>query len=296
MTSIASFANLAESVSATSTVLVNEDVADSADSNLSTSGLISPNAEYTNEDLAQAIKDEEEKLRDAKLNLREAQLNLSLAEKAANEGVVKAKLNGIVKKVGNLDNPNVGEPFITINATEGLYVSGGLPELLYDKLAEGDHVSILSWDTGNTYDAVVKSISDLPDTSGKYTNYSFGTDTSYYPFTAVIESGDDLTNNGTVQITLSGTADTGIDYNSDDLYLWKAFILDENGHKYVYKRGDDEKLVKTEISVGELKGQGYLIKSGVTNDDWIAFPYGSGVKDGAKTRETTIDELYGESS
>ena len=59
---------------------------------------------------------------------------------------------------------------------------------------------------------------------------------------------------------------------------------------------EDGKLIKTEIKVGELKGQGYLIKSGVTNEDWIAFPYGSNVKDGAKTRESNLDELYTESA
>ena len=266
---------------------------------LSTSGLISSKAEYTKEDLAAALKDEQEKLRDAKLDLKEAELNLTLAEKAANEGEVKAKIDGVVKSVGDLNNPNTGSPFITINATKGLYIKGGLPELKYDSLHEGDHVSVLSWDTGNTYDAVVKDISDLPDTSGNYYSYGFGSqsDTSYYPFTAEIEGGaDDLTNNGSVQITLDGTSSSGIDYNSNDLYLWKAFILEENGHKYVYKRGEDGKLVKTEIKVGELKGQGYLIKSGVTNDDWITFPYGSNVKDGAKTRESNLDELYTESA
>ncbi len=294
---VAQFASLSDSVSQTGTALSNEDANDSSSGNfdLSTSELISPNAEYTKENLAQALKDEEEKLRDAKLDLREAQLNLNLAQKAADEGTVKAKIDGVVKSVGDLNNPNTGEAFITINAAKGLYLRCGLPEMLYGSLKDGDHVSVQSWDTGNTYDAVVKDISDMPDTSGDYTNYNFGTDTTYYPFTAEIDGGDDLQNNYYVQITLNGMSG-GIDYESDDLYLWKAFILEKDGHKYVYKRGDNDKLVKTEITVGELKGQGYLILDGVTNDDWIAFPYGSGVKDGANTRETTIDELYSETS
>ena len=266
---------------------------DNSGADLSTSGLISSKAEYTKDELSEALKTEQETLRDKKLDLQEAELNLRLAEKAVNEGEIKANMDGVVKTVGDLENPETGTPFITVSATKGLYIKSALPEVYYDKYHEGDHISVISYDTGNTYDAVIKDISDYPDTSGYYTNYNFGSDISYYIFTAEIsEGGDDLTNDGYVSITLGGSSESEIDYESDDLYLWKAFILEEDGRKYVYKRGDNGKLVKTEITVGELKGQGYLVKSGVTNDDWIAFP--GSAKEGAKTRETTIDEMYSE--
>jgi hypothetical protein len=50
--------------------------------------------------------------------------------------------------------------------------------------------------------------------------------------------------------------------------------------------------VKQYIEVGKVSGEGYEILSGVTTDDYLAFPYGKEVKEGAKTREGTIDELY----
>ena len=61
---------------------------------------------------------------------------------------------------------------------------------------------------------------------------------------------------------------------------------------YVMKRGENGLLVKQYIEVGKVSGEGYEILSGVTTDDYLAFPYGKEVKEGAKTREGTIDELY----
>ena len=61
---------------------------------------------------------------------------------------------------------------------------------------------------------------------------------------------------------------------------------------YVMKRGEDGLLMKQYIEVGKTSGEGYEILSGVTTDDYLAFPYGKEVKEGAKTREGTIDELY----
>ena len=79
---------------------------------------------------------------------------------------------------------------------------------------------------------------------------------------------------------------------SDELYLYKAFILEEGSSKYVFKRGDDGKLTKQEIRTGQLRGAGCQILDGVTSDDWIAFPYGKKVKEGARCREATVMELY----
>ena len=81
--------------------------------------------------------------------------------------------------------------------------------------------------------------------------------------------------------------------SEQEFYLWKAFIREEDNKKYVLKEGENGTLVKQEIKVGKLNGEGYLIISGVSRSDWLAFPYGKGVKEGAKTRHGTMDELYG---
>ena len=35
------------------------------------------------------------------------------------------------------------------------------------------------------------------------------------------------------------------------------------------------------------------IKEGVTKEDYVAFPYGKKVKEGAKAKKSTLAELYG---
>ena len=54
-------------------------------------------------------------------------------------------------------------------------------------------------------------------------------------------------------------------------------------------------LKKQKLSVGGNVNGGYsvLVTGGITRDDKIAFPYGDTVKEGAKTQEVSVDELYG---
>ena len=40
-------------------------------------------------------------------------------------------------------------------------------------------------------------------------------------------------------------------------------------------------------------GYSVIVKGGLSEDDLIAFPYGKDVKEGAKTREVTLDQMYG---
>ena len=60
----------------------------------------------------------------------------------------------------------------------------------------------------------------------------------------------------------------------------------------MWLRDGEGRLKKQNVTTGALSGEGWEILSGVTQDDYIAFPYGKNLKDGAKTKEGTIDELY----
>ena len=254
-------------------------------------GLLTDGMTYTKEELEAAIREQEETLKSLQLDQKESDLKIRQAEKAMDEGVVRAKLNGVVKTAGDPKNPpKDGSAFLQINSTEGMFVKGGISELRLDDLKEGDTVTIMSWQSGAVCDAVVREISPYPDESGMF---SMGDNASYYPFTAYISSEvEGFSSQEWVSVTASGSgADTM--GNSDALYLWKAFIREEAGEKYVYLRDEDGKLKKQTITVGQLSGSGYEILSGVTYDDWLAFPYGKEVQEGASTREGTMSELYG---
>ena len=130
-------------------------------------------------------------------------------------------------------------------------------------------------------------ISPYPDESDMW----WGSEsTTYYPFTATIENGDDLTSGDWVEISLDAGSESAL--ADDGFYLWRGMVRDDDGGRYVFARGGNGKLEKRYIQTGTISGQTYEVLSGITPDDWIAFPYGKEVRTGAKTREGSSSELY----
>ena len=115
---------------------------------------------------------------------------------------------------------------------------------------------------------------------------------TYYPITASIsDETAELTNGDWVEVTFN-TGNDQSSGSSSQLTVMKAFIREEGNKKYVFKRGDDGKLVKQYVETGLMTDMGYEILSGLKETDWIAFPYGKNVKEGARTREGDYEDLY----
>ena len=254
-------------------------------------GLITSDAQMTADEIKEAKKQEQQTIKSLKLDLRESNLKIEAAKKAVDEGVAKAKMNGVVKSVTDPDAAQAsGSPIVQVTAAEGLFVRSALPENLYDTVHVGDFVNIMSWTTGQSFSGRIRDISPYLDTSGMF---GYGNGTTYYPMTIYISgSGDTLSDGEWMQVTVDRSVDAASDQTSDTLYLYKAFIREDNDGKYVLKRGDDGKLVKAYVVTGEVSFDGYEILSGVTGDDWVAFPYGRNLTEGLDTREGTIDEFY----
>ena len=78
------------------------------------------------------------------------------------------------------------------------------------------------------------------------------------------------------------------------IYLENPFLRTEMGRTYVYLRGADGKLEKRYVTTGKsLWGSYTEILEGITEEDFIAFPYGKHVKEGAETVESDLSDLYG---
>lgn len=294
--------------------------------------IIDPSTSMTKEQIQASLEDNRTQIRDLKLDLREAELKIKKEKKSISDGTVRAELNGVVKKVGDPEETTSdGSPFLQVTGSNGVYVRFDVPENMLDQVRKGDYVMLTSWMSGITCEAEIQVISDYPDSSDSYM-YDDGSNQSQYPVTAyVAQGGDGLQIDEAVQVELegSGTADSsgiaaaegteeisadsgiageeellpgsvsadsaagdGAVTAEEDLYILKAFVRDEDGRKYVYRRGGDGRLVRQEVETGEISGEGIEIKSGVSFDDYLAFPYGKNVKEGAKTQEATIDELY----
>ena len=113
------------------------------------------------------------------------------------------------------------------------------------------------------------------------------TNSSYYPVYIQLDDSGELTDQSSVSVTLENESE------QNSLYLESAFIVKENGKNYVYVQGEDEKLEKRQVTIGKsLDGYYTQIKNGLTGDDWVAFPYGKNVKEGAATRQADTSELW----
>ena len=75
--------------------------------------------------------------------------------------------------------------------------------------------------------------------------------------------------------------------------LQSMFIRTDNGKSYVMARGEDGRLEQRWVQTGRgLWGSYTQIRGGLTIDDYVAFPYGRDVVEGAHTQEATTDQLY----
>ena len=241
-------------------------------------------------DLAKAIVDKAQEVKEKEVNLRLAKLSLDKKTKELGDGNVYAEFDGTVKAVRNADEAyNNSEAVIELSGGGGYYVTGSLSEMELGSVKVGDTVSISSWMTGAACEGTIVSIDDYPTTSGN--SWGDGNrNVSYYPFKAFVEEDAALQANDYVDIQYqkAGTQEQG-----NSLYLQSWFIRTDNGKSYVMARNEDGRLEQRWVQTGrDLWGSYTQIRGGLTTDDYVAFPYGRDVVEGARTVEAAADELY----
>lgn len=233
---------------------------------------------------AQAVKEQEVNLKVAKLKL-----DKKLAE--LGDGNVYAEFDGTVKAVRDPDAAyNNSEAVVELSGGGGYYVTGTLSEMDLGSVQVGDSVSISSWMTGAACEGTIVSIDDYPTSNGS--NWGDGNrNVSYYPFKVFVTEDANLQPNDYVDIQYQ--KDTSAEESGSSLYLQSMFIRTDNGKSYVMARGEDGRLEQRWVQTGrDLWGSYTQIRGGLTIDDYVAFPYGRDVVEGAHTQEATTDQLY----
>ena len=241
---------------------------------------------YTAKELAQEIASQEREVRKIDIKKRTAENELTTLEEQLEDGVVRSKVNGVVKKVHDVDDiPTDGSAFMVVSGSEGLYIEGSVSELMLDKIKIGQTVTAYDWESGNNYMGQISEIDTVPTNNNLY--YSDGNpNVSYYGYTAYIEDPSGLMAGQYLQLTIESSDNS----NQDKLYIQQCYVREENGKSYVYK-DNGGKLEKQYVQTGSILWGSYVeIKSGITVDDYIAFPYGKNVKDGAAT--VVSEDIY----
>ena len=240
---------------------------------------------YTAQEIKEAIEGVENDIKDCQLDIRESELKLKQYDRELGKKIVKSTMNGVVKSAGTVNESVAEDEFIVITGASGMYVQGTISELKLDTVSIGDTVQGVSYDTGMSFTATITEISEYPTSNNDYWSYSSeSANASSYPFLAYIEDVDGLSEGDVELQIVDSTPSAGI-------YLENYYVRTENGNKnYVYIQGEDGMLKKQYVVTGKsIYGWAVEIKSGLSLDDNIAFPYGKSVAEGAATIE--VDNL-----
>ena len=236
----------------------------------------------------EAIANQKNKIESLKLDIRESEISITKLEKKVSKEVIYSKIDGVVAKVGDpLTGVSEGNAFMTVKSKDGYYVKGTVSELMLDQVEEGTILNCSG--SSGSFDAEVVDVSSYPGSSNSFMGNG-NPNVSYYTYSATILDKDvEVSEDDWLSITLKRSSE-----NSGVIVLDKAFVRSENGRYYVYM-DENGSLKKQFLTIGGNVngGSSVLVKDGITREDKIAFPYGKSIKEGIKTKEGTLEELYG---
>ena len=243
---------------------------------------------FTAAQIAEMRSQQEKTIKELEFSIKMAEADYKIAQTEVSDGNVYAKIDGVVVSVLSEDEAlMMQQPIVKVSAGGGFYVDGTVSELERDSMVIGQEVSIQDWNTGMTYVGKVESLGDYPSADG-YWNGMGNPSASYYPFRVFVEESADLQSGSYVSIIFSaGSAEQGV-------YLENPFLRTENGRSYIWVRGEDGTLQQRFVTTGKsLWGSYTQILEGLGEEDFLAFPYGKNLKNGAETVESDISALYG---
>lgn len=238
-------------------------------------------AGYTEAQLATLIRNKNAEIQELEMTYKQLQLEYESYKKQVDAATVTSTIDGVVKEI-HVDGAETGEPVVVVAGEDKLYVEGVVDEFSYHSVKAGTTITAVSWETGNTFQAKITKISDYPETGeDKTVSSGQNPNVSYYPFQAVIT--DELT-----EVSAGETVNINFDGMREHLFLPLAYLKSEDGKSYVYVCKKGERLKKQEVTTGQaLYNTVIEITEGLSSEDYIAFPYGNHVSEGAKTIPVT---------
>lgn len=230
------------------------------------------------------------------ITVRERELQALEGEDVSGE--VQAPVDGTIKSInenGEYDSyTGMPLPYMTIVESGAYRVKGKVNELNRADFFVGQEVLLRSRvDASQTWTGVITTMDESPeeDNNNNYYYYDGGSDemtsSSSYPFYIDLDSMDGLILGQHLYIEPRESQTE----EEQTLWLDASYILEEDGHYYVWAADRHDELEKREISVGQFDEMFYRyeILAGLTLDDRIAFPDES-VQAGAPVTDTYQSE------
>ncbi len=246
---------------------------------------------YTSEELPHMIGEKFMAIQEMDRAIKLAKLNLDQVKKEVGSDTVYSELDGTIKAVRDSNSADYdrSQAVVEVSGGGGYYIDGAVSELELATVSVGETVQVNSWMTGASCEGEIVEISDYPTDNAS--SWSDGnSNVSYYPFKVFVSEDADLQEGDWVEMSYQNTSGSA---DGNNLYLESMFIRTENGKSYVMVKGENGKLEQRWVQTGRnLWGSYTQIRGGLTLEDFVAFPYGRDVTEGAGTVEATPDQLY----
>ena len=244
-------------------------------------------ASYEEEKKLIKERDEESRLdlREINVLILQAQYDISAKEKEIekltnmlNNVTVTAPVSGVIQSInesGASDDFGNPLPFMTIVETGGYRVKGYINENNAGSLYEGMEVLLRSRVSDQVWRGTVSEI-DWNSPEQNSNNYGYSDEdtvlASKYPFYVALAESDGLMLGQHIYIEPDYGQDAVDNANAIHMPSW--YICDVDGDPYVWAQGGSGKLEKRGVTLGDYDEMldTYVIESGLTADDYIAFP------------------------
>ncbi|MCQ2452491.1 MAG: biotin/lipoyl-binding protein [Oscillospiraceae bacterium] len=244
---------------------------------------------YPKAEIARMLAETEKKISDLELSIKIAKVELAQKEKEISDGVVLSDFDGVVMAVRDAQEAFVNsEAVLEVSGGGGYYVTCYVSELERNSVQVGQSVTVNSWMNGMMYEGEIVELKDYPaDNADAWT--SGNSNVSWYPFVIFISADANLQEYDYVSVTYQKASDGA----ENSMFLESFFIRTENGKTYVMVQNESGLLEKRYVSTGrDLWGSYTEILSGLSEEEFVAFPYGQDVTEGAKTVQAEASELY----
>ncbi|MBE6754624.1 MAG: biotin/lipoyl-binding protein [Ruminococcaceae bacterium] len=241
-------------------------------------------------------------LKETEFKLATVNSEIDEAKKMLSKADVVCKVDGRVQSInedGVDDNGNPA-PFITIVETGAFRVEGRVSELNLKDIYVGLNVIVRSRTFDNIYwTGVVDELNlDSPAEDGEENMYYGGavdefTQASKYPFFIKLNDAGGLLLGQHVYVE----PDLGQSIRQDGLWLPGYYLCDRDSEPYVWAANKLGRLYKQEVELGEydISTDTYQIVSGITAEDYIAFPDDT-CEEGVRTERYDEQSFGGEVS
>ncbi|MGI6256058.1 MAG: efflux RND transporter periplasmic adaptor subunit [Acutalibacter sp.] len=217
------------------------------------------------------------------------QQEINKLEESIQNAEVYSEVEGVVKEVNETPQTDASgqqRPFISILSSGEFRIKGTVSELNVGSLYQGQAVTVHSRvDDTQVWSGIIDTIEAEPTDNNSnnmyYGGMSSGTQSSKYNFYVTLSSRDGLIlgQHVYVQPDLGMTMPEGI-------WLPAFYIAHDDTGSYVWAQSEKNTLEKRAVILGDYDSDNdrYQIQSGITEDDFIAYPE-EDLQEGAPTTQ-----------